>query len=179
VPRGRIRRKTDIETATPFDSYHYRIIYQTFHGMRDVLLPIAKTPGTAVIPFQYSRMASAKRIVVESCPASSLKRWALPRARYKQTGGRPPAKRHCLNRLEILRGIRALPEITLSPSMAREAVPSVDISQPRQRVIMQDSGGDALDAVLAGLGGWRAIHTVNHAASARDSRYRFEGRVYS
>ena len=179
VPRSRIRRKTDIETVTPFDSYHYRIIYQTFHGMRDVLLPIVKTPETAVIPFQYSRMASAKRIVVESCPASSLKRWALPRTRYKQTGGRPLGPIHRLNRLNILRGIRALPEITLSPPMTQELVSSVDISQHRQRVIMRDSGGDALDAVLAGLGGWRAIHTVDHAASARDSRYRFEGRVYS
>ena len=179
VSSGRIRRKTDMETVTPFDSYHYRIIYQTFHGMRDVLLPIAKEPGTAVIPFQYSRLASANRIVVESCPASSLKRWALPRALYKQTGGRPPAHVHRLNRLKILRGIKALPEIALSPTRAKKTASSVEISQHRQRVIMQDSGGEALDAVLAGLGGWRAIHSVDHADSAEDARYRFEGRVYS
>ena len=38
VAAGRdIRRLTDIEEKAPFDPYHYRIIYQTFHGMRDVL----------------------------------------------------------------------------------------------------------------------------------------------
>ena len=35
-----IRRLTDIEERAPFDPYHYRIIYQTFHGMRDVLAPL-------------------------------------------------------------------------------------------------------------------------------------------
>lgn len=179
VPHSRIRRKTEIETATPFDSYHYRIIYQTFHGMRDVLLPIAKTQGTAVIPFQYSQMSSAERIVLESCPASSLKRWALPRTCYKQTGGRPLEPIHRLNRLKILRGIRVLPQLTQSPPRTQGSGSSIGISQHRQRVIMQDPGGDALDAVLAGLGGWRAIHTVDHHATSRDSRYRFEGRVYS
>ena len=31
-----IRRLTDTEQKAPFDPYHYRIIYQTFHGMRDL-----------------------------------------------------------------------------------------------------------------------------------------------
>src|SRR5262249_22388022 len=30
-----IRRLTDHEEKAPFDCYHYRIIYQTFYGMRD------------------------------------------------------------------------------------------------------------------------------------------------
>src|SRR4051794_30611877 len=34
-----IRRLTDMQELTPFDAYHYRIIYQTFYGMRDVLGP--------------------------------------------------------------------------------------------------------------------------------------------
>ena len=32
-----IRRLTDREAKAPFDCYHYRIIHQTFYGMRDVL----------------------------------------------------------------------------------------------------------------------------------------------
>ena len=193
VSSGRIRRKTDVETSTPFDSYHYRIIYQTFHGMRDVLLPVARTTGTAVIPFQYSSMASASRIVVESCPSSSLKRWDLPHSRYKQSGGRPPTSAHRSKRLEILRGIHALPRIFSmmesqptdepgepdEPDEPDEIPSTLRISSHRRRVIMQDSGGDALDAVLAGLGGWRAFHSTNHAGAFRDNRYRLEGRVYS
>ena len=186
VSSGRIRRKTDVETSTPFDSYHYRIIYQTFHGMRDVLLPVSTSAGTAVIPFQYSRMASASRIVVESCPASFLKRWNLPHSRYKQSGSKPPTSVHRANRLKILRGIDALPKavsVVDLPGKAGatgEAIPStLSISGHRRRVIMQDSGGDALDAVLAGLGGWRAFHGTHHGDVMRDTRYCLEGRVYS
>ncbi|HMO26790.1 MAG TPA: hypothetical protein PKB10_11015, partial [Tepidisphaeraceae bacterium] len=40
-----LRRDTDIETKTPFDCYHYRIVCQTFHGMRDVLLPLRSRRG--------------------------------------------------------------------------------------------------------------------------------------
>ena len=53
------------------------------------------------------------------------------------------------------------------------------ISGHRRRVIMQDSGGDALDAVIAGLGGWRAFHGTHHSEVMRDNRYCREGRVYS
>ena len=196
VSDGRIRRKTDVETSTPFDSYHYRIIYQTFHGMRDVLSPISKLSETAVIPFQYCRMASARRVVVESCPSSFLKRWKLPHSQYKQSGGKPPTRAQRANRLAILRGIDDLPTIFagkdaagdqepssdagVSSSIARHEVPCrLDMSRHRRRVIMQDSGGDALDAVLAGLGGWRAFHSTNHADVRRDTRYCLEGYVYS
>lgn len=196
VSSGRIRRKTDIETSTPFDSYHYRIIYQTFHGMRDVLLPISKRAETAVLPFQYHRMPSARRIVVEACPSSFLKRWKLPHTRYKQSGGKPPTHVHRSNRLEILRGIDSLPKVFpakgtscnqdssietdfSSKDPTKEVPCKIGMSSHRRRMIMQDSGGDALDAVLAGLGGWRSFHGTNHADVMRDSRYCFEGRVYS
>jgi hypothetical protein len=69
-----IRRLTDIEERAPFDPYHYRIIYQTFHGMRDVLLPLMRRRQTAILPFQYRRLPNARRVLVEACPASTLKR---------------------------------------------------------------------------------------------------------
>jgi len=55
-----IRRTTDTEARTPFDCYHYRIIYQTFHGMRDVLHPLRSHKRTAVLPFDYSRLGRAR-----------------------------------------------------------------------------------------------------------------------
>ena len=36
--RMHIRRTTDDDARAPFDAYHYRMIYQTFYGMRDVML---------------------------------------------------------------------------------------------------------------------------------------------
>ncbi|MGH9901754.1 MAG: DUF429 domain-containing protein, partial [Pyrinomonadaceae bacterium] len=68
-----IRRLTDIEEKAPFDPYHYRIIYQTFYGMRDVLGRLRRRPETAILPFQYRRLRVARRVLVEACPASTLK----------------------------------------------------------------------------------------------------------
>src|SRR5262245_55841166 len=64
--RKHIRRLTDLETKAPFGPYHYRIIYQTFHGMRDVLGPLCATKYTAILPFQYRRLRWAKRVIVEA-----------------------------------------------------------------------------------------------------------------
>lgn len=158
-----IRRVTDRETQTPFDCYHYRIIYQTFHGMRDVLRPIAGDAATAVLPFQYQRVDGAKRFVVEGCPSSTLKRLGLPHQRYKQSGGKPPDAVHQKTRQTILSGIQ----------------PAIEISLYQRRVIMRDSGGDALDAVLAGFGSWQAFQTDDHESIANHDRYPIEGRVYA
>ena len=157
-----VRRVTDRETKTPFDCYHYRIIHQTFHGMREVLAPLADDPQTVVLPFQYAGLATAQRVVLEACPSSTLKRMQLPHRLYKQTGGKPPEATHHRTRQQILRGI----------------APLVKISAYHRRVIMQNSGGDALDAVLAGLGSWHSYQTDNHDSIAAHERYPTEGRVY-
>jgi hypothetical protein len=79
-----IRRLTDGEAKAPFDCYHYRIIYQTFFGMRDVLGPLRLTRHTAILPFQYRRLPGARRVLVEACPSSTLKRLGLPHNNYKE-----------------------------------------------------------------------------------------------
>src|SRR5262249_53602961 len=81
------RRRPDLEEQAPFAPYHYRIIYQTFHGMRDVLGPLRGEPGTAILPFHYRRLAAAERVLVEACPASSLRLLGLPNRNYKQPEG--------------------------------------------------------------------------------------------
>ena len=48
----------------------------------------------------------------------------------------------------------------------------------QRRVMMRNGGGDALDAVIAGVGascGWRE---ADHAAIRRHPRYRREGRMF-
>lgn len=160
-----IRRLSDQETKTPFDCYHYRIIYQTFHGMRDVLAPIAGQDETAVMPFESDAWPGAsgiQRVVVEACPSSTLKRWSLPHQNYKQPGKHPPDAARQKTRQAILKVLTQW----------------VEISGHRRRVIMNNPGGDALDAVLAGVGAWQAWQRENHQRIADHPRYPVEGRVY-
>jgi hypothetical protein len=157
-----IRRLTDAEEKAPFDPYHYRIIYQTFYGMRDVLGPLRRHRRTAILPFHYRRLAAARRVLVEACPASTLKRLGLPHQNYKQPqGGRLAAKRLRTRRV-ILAGMAGY----------------VGISGAHRRVIMRNGGGDALDALIAAVGAAEAWHTADHGRIARHPRYPREGRLY-
>jgi len=157
-----IRRDTDREEKAPFDPYHYRIIYQTFYGMRDVLGPLRRQRGTAILPFQYRRLLTAERVLVEACPASTLKRLALPHQNYKQPeGGRLTAKR-LRTRREILSGLAQ----------------HIAFDDRQRRVMMRNGGGDALDAVIAALGAAKAWLVADHEGIARHPRYPREGRLY-
>jgi hypothetical protein len=157
-----IRRLTDLEERAPFDSYHYRIIYQTFHGMRDVLGPLRGLRGTAVVPFQYGRLASARRVLVEACPASMLRRLHLPHQNYKQPQGGPLTRRRRRARRAILDGLAG----------------RVEIGATQRLVLMRNGGGDALDAVIAAVGALQAWQATNHWQVARHPRYPREGRLY-
>jgi len=157
-----IRRATDGEARTPFDCYHYRIIYQTFHGMRDVLLPLVGGRGTAVLPFEYAKLRSARRAIVEACPSSTLKRMGVPHQNYKQPAGGALSAKRRRTRLTIL------------AAMSRE----IEISDSQRRIIMRNPGGDALDAVIAAVGTFAAWREADHAVIARHPRYRLEGKLY-
>ena len=157
-----IRRLTDHEAKAPFDCYHYRIIYQTFFGMRDVLAPLARKRGTAILPFQYRRLPSARRVLVEACPSSTLKRLGLPHQNYKQPEGGPLLAKRLRTRRVILERISRHVAFT-----------------PRQRrVMMRNGGGDAIDAVLAAVGGQQAWAGTDHRMVARHPRYRLEGKLF-
>jgi hypothetical protein len=157
-----IRRTTDSESRTPYVCYHYRIIYQTFFGMRDVLAPLSRVTGTAVLPFQYRRLPTAKRVVLECCPSSVLKRLCLPHQNYKQPQGGPLLRKRLRTRHQIL---EALAEF-------------VTMSDRDRRVIMRNGGGDALDAVIAAVGAAAAFHAADHTAIARHARYPREGYLF-
>ena len=160
--RMHIRRQTDVDARAPFDPYHYRIIYQTMYGMHAVLRPLRRAPRTAVLPFQYDRLESADRVLVEACPASTLKRLGLPHQNYKQPAGGPLTRRRRLTRRAILDGVATLARI----------------GDRDRRVMMRDPGGDAIDAVLAALGGAHAFAAADHDRIARHPRYPREGHLY-
>lgn len=157
-----LRRLTDIEEKTPFDAYHYRIIYQTFYGMRDVLGPLRRRKHTAIIPFQYRRLSSARRVLVEACPASTLKRLLLPHRNYKQPGNGRLTPNRLRTRRVILDGLAKY----------------VVIADTHRRVIMRNSGGDALDAVIAAVGAIRSWQSSDHRMIVQHPRYSREGRLY-
>jgi hypothetical protein len=157
-----IRRLTDTEAKAPFDCYHYRIIYQTFYGMRDVLGPLAARRRTAILPFQYRRLGRARRVLVEACPASTLKRLGLSHNNYKQPEGGPLTRKRRRTRRAILDGLGAW----------------LEASAAHRRVMMRNGGGDALDAALAALGGAQAWQAADHRHIARHPRYPREGRLF-
>ena len=157
-----IRRETDHHAKAPFDPYHYRIIYQTFHAMRDVAGPLSRVRETAVLPFQYARLARAARVVVETCPSSTLKRLGLPHQNYKQPAGGALTRRRVRTRSAILRGL----------------APHVEIAPADRRRIARDPGGDALDAVIAAVGAAWAWSKLDHRSIARSPRIRREGYLY-
>lgn len=161
-----VRRVTDRETQTPFDCYHYRIIYQTFHGMRDVLLPVAKNRSTCVLPFHYRRFDTAKRWIVEACPSSTLKRLKLPHRLYKQSAGMPPT--------EDQKSIRK----TILKALTDPITGFVEIKPGFQKLMLHDPGGDALDSVLAAVGSFTDFGCADHESIRRHPRYSLEGRVF-
>ena len=162
LARKHVRRASDTEARTPFDSFHYRIMYQTFFGMRDVVDPLRRAVGTAVLPFEYRKLARAKRVVVECCPASVLKRVGVPHQNYKQPKGGPLARRRKLVRHAILDWLDG----------------EVEIGDRFRRVIMRNPGGDAMDAVIAAVGAALAVPNADHKAVSKHPRYRHEGHMY-
>src|SRR5207248_8692482 len=136
------------------------------HGMRDVLAPLARGGGrgrgTAILPFHYARLAQAQRIVTESCPGSTLKRWGVPHQNYKQPAGGG------------LTRIRRRTKRTILDALSQ----FVEMDGRQRRTIMRNPGGDALDAVIAAAGAYQAWRAVEHDAIARHPRYRHEGYLY-
>jgi hypothetical protein len=157
-----IRRLTDAEVKAPFDCYHYRIIYQTFFGMRDVLGPLRRARHTAILPFQYRRLPAARRVLVEACPTSTLKRLGLPHNNYKQPEGGPLTRKRRQTRRALLDGLGR----------------HVRLDGRQRRVMMRNGGGDALDAVIAAVGAAQAWQAADHRAIARHPRYPREGRLF-
>jgi len=152
-----IRRQTD--GLAPFDPVHYRVIYQTFHGIRDVLGPLRADPATAVLPFQDASAAGVRRVAIETCTTAALKSWGLPHQRYKEPTAATVSRTGRAVRQTILRGLK----------------PFVEVPSPIRRVIMADPGGDALDAVVASVAAARAWTRGDHPAKTPSRLGKREG----
>ena len=148
-----LKRRTDIETKTPFSPYNLRLYRQTYYGLRDVIAPLVRERSVCVWPMQHCR--SGVPHLIEICPASTLKQmnWYRP---YK---GRSIEQRAA--RLLIVRALQ------------REGVQLAGQLKP---IVLADPEGDALDSVLAAWTAYRARAQLDRAPD--DPLYRREGCVF-
>jgi len=129
-----------------------RVVRQTFHGIRDVLAPLARAGLARVVPQQ--RWDATRPALVEVCPASTLAAAGLRRP-YK--GHWPEARRH---RATIVGRLASCGAVVESRSL--------------RALLVADAGGDALDSVLAAVGAARAMAEMRATALA----IRLEGRIW-
>jgi len=153
-PGRELRRQTDREARSPFSPLNLRAYRQTWHGIASVLAPLLAAGAATAFPMEAPR--AGVPVLVEACPASTLKRLGLSRP-YK---GRGAAYREA--RARILSALEAAGLLGFSSEAPREAA----LSQP---------GGDALDAALCALGAARA---ACEPWSPPQAPYSVEGRIF-
>jgi hypothetical protein len=152
-----IRRACDRESRVPFAAYNLRIYRQTYHGIRDVLAPLLRDDGAAVLPMERAR--TDRPWVVETCPASTLKHAGLYPS-YKGTGTAAHAARRSIVDGLVRRGWLA----PLSPGL--------------RRLALDNTGGDALDSMIAAIATGRAYAVGEFTRASSDAAEAIEGRVY-
>jgi hypothetical protein len=159
--RSQVLRQTERDNGTQLTAYHSRLIYQTVFGVRALLAPLACEPRTAILPFDYGRLAQARRVLVEALPAATLRRAGWPDHGYKGSSPDTIARRSVR---ECLLG-HLEQQVTIDPS--------------QRDLMLTNAGGDALDALVAAWGAISAWQRVDHAAVAEDPLYQREGYEYT
>lgn len=152
-----VKRACDREASTPFCVWNLRLYRQTWHGIAEILRPLALEHDARVLPMDGAD--DGHLWLAEVCPASFLK----PRGLHQGYKGRSPGHRE--RRAAIL------------DHLATErllAVPAPHLN----RVLLDNSGGDALDAVIAAVATWRNWKDGALAERPRTDIEKLEGRVY-
>ncbi|VVB86500.1 Uncharacterised protein [uncultured archaeon] len=129
-----LKRVTDKCSKTPFSPYNLRVCYQTYYGIHDILYPLVSAGRARVLPMQG--VESGKTIIIEICPASTLKQLEKrPSGKnlYKTYKGRGEEYRN--QRLQIVDALMKTSLISIPDSIRTTA--------------LNDTGGDALDSIIA------------------------------
>ncbi len=148
------RRRTDREALTPFAAYNLRLYRQTYWGIAAVLAPLVRAGRVAIAPMH--RPPGASTVLAEICPASTLKRLGCYGG-YKGIGAAPTAAR-----IKILVRLRA---------------EGLACGENHADTARADSGGDALDAMIACLAAWRVAEDST-LLRPRDRLDAIEARVW-
>jgi len=129
-----LKRRTDVVTGAN-SPYSFITRYQTLHAIRDVLDPLVTDGRVSVEPMAPR---DAEATLLEAYPAATLRKLGLPDTTYKNDAKYPDAP----NRREtILDGLCAW---------------GVELDDGLRPVLLEDSGGDALDSVVAAVATARA-----------------------
>lgn len=128
------RRETDREAGAPMSPYNRRTYRMTFYGIRDLLHPLVVDGAAVALPMQHR--AEERAWLMEVCPACTLKEEGLYRS-YKG-----PEERCRDARREIAGEVSGW-GISFGGGV-------------RERVV-DDRGGDGLDAVLAAFAAFRGL----------------------
>ena len=160
--RTNLLRETDgpVGAMCPYAQYVYK---QTFHGIRDVLAPLARDPEVAVEPMGAgangggsSDGSDGPTRLCEVYPAATLAGLDLPAEAYKDDGGRARDRRRA-----IVDGL--------------EAETPVEYAEGVRGRLVDDAGGDAIDSVVAALATHRAESGGFEPDRPYDGR---EGHIY-
>jgi len=146
------KRMTDLVAKTPFNSYNLRLYRQTWWGIAGVLGPLVRSAAAIIRPQQ--KLVKDKPVLIEVCAACTLKSIDLYPP-YKGPGAKQRRHRKQIVDGFIDRGWLAVPDRRL------------------RALLLENEGGDALDAVIG------AVATA-HADLTKDpdAHQRLEGRVY-
>ena len=125
-----LKRQTDLEAKVPWCAYNLRLYRQTWAGIRHVLAPLVIGRHAKVIPIQ--RPKDGLPLIAEICPASFLKRQNLYVPYKGQGTGLAKDRSDIISELSR-RGL-------LTP-----------VRGNLRKAIVEDSRGDALDAVLSAI----------------------------
>ena len=141
-----LKRETDREHGA-FSPYHFFVQKQTYHGIADVLAPVAD--HARVAPFDPPRDGGP--VVAETYPAGVLDALGLRREGYKGT-----EDAHRTRRTRNLDGLCEAASVTV-PAALRD-------------VYLDDSDGDALDSLLAAVAVFRNRDDWGHEPASLDGR---------
>jgi hypothetical protein len=147
-----VKRRTDVTAKTPFNSYNLRLFRQTWWGISGVIGPLLRAGKAIVRPQQ--RLVEGKPILIEVCAACTLKSIDL----YPPYKGRRPEHRRARGRI--------LDHFFDNGTLV---VPARGL----RRLLLDNEGGDALDAVIGAV-------ATTHADLTKDgdAYQRLEGQVY-
>lgn len=152
-----LKRLTDRLAKTPFSPYNLRMFRQTYWGIVGVLNPLVMRQKAVTLPMQPMR--ASVPWLLETCPASLLKRLGL----YVPYKGKEKkfhqGRRHIVNSL-LEHG-------------------RVKYSRGLKKVMLDDIGGDALDATLAALAVSRALRHPDFPCPEWREDYSLEALVYT
>jgi hypothetical protein len=146
------KRMTDRIAKTPFNSYNLRLYRQTWWGISGVLRPLIASRAASVRPQQ--RLLPGKPTLIEVCAACTLKSIRLYPPYKGSEAKHRRARRNILDGL-IERGALGAP------------------GRRMRSILLDNDGGDALDAVIGAIATARADLTIE-----ADPYQRLEGRVY-